>query len=182
MIPKEYKLIFTGTMGAGKTTAIAAISEIAPVRTDVASSETVRDGKTTTTAALDYGEVTLPQGDVLRLYGTPGQGRFSFMWNILGEGALGVIVLVDNRRPDPVADLCEYLEAFRDTVAGSRAVIGVGRRDTHPLPDLDAYYAATARLGLQAPIVSVDVRSREDVLLLLDILFNQIEAGEEALS
>ena len=96
----------------------------------------------------------------------------------MSEGALGVVVLVDNRRPDPLADLREYLTAFRDVVAGSRAVVGVGRRDTHPAPDLDAYYDVAAELGLSAPIVSVDVRRRDDVLLLLDILFNQIEAAE----
>jgi uncharacterized protein len=174
---QEYKLIFTGTMGAGKTTAITAISEIAPVSTDVQRSEAGSDTKVTTTAALDYGEVTLPRGDVLRLYGTPGQARFDFMWKILSEGALGVVVLVDNRRPDPLADLREYLTAFRDVVAGSRAVVGVGRCDTHPIPDLDAYHDVAAGMGLSAPIVSVDVRRREDVLLLLDILFNQIEAA-----
>lgn len=178
MSVQEYKLIFTGTMGAGKTTAIAAISEIVPVSTDVQRSEAGNDTKITTTAALDYGEVTLPRGDMLRLYGTPGQARFDFMWKILGEGALGVVVLVDNRRPDPIADLREYLTAFRDVVAGSRAVVGVGRCDTHPVPDLDAYYDAAAELGLNAPIVSVDVRRRDHVLLLLDILFNQIEAAE----
>ena len=178
MSVQEYKLIFTGTMGAGKTTAIAAISEIVPVSTDVQRSEAGNDTKITTTAALDYGEVTLPRGDMLRLYGTPGQARFDFMWKILGEGALGVVVLVDNRRPDPIADLREYLTAFRDVVAGSRAVVGVGRCDTHPVPDLNAYYDAAAELGLNAPIVSVDVRRRDHVLLLLDILFNQIEAAE----
>lgn len=180
MSGREYKLIFTGTMGAGKTTAIAAISEVEPVSTDVQRSEADGDAKKMTTAALDYGEITLPQGDVLRLYGTPGQVRFDFMWKILGEGALGVVVLVDNRRPDPLADLREYLDAFRDIVAGSRGVVGVGRQETHPVPDLDAYYCVAAELGLSTPIVSVDVRRRDDVLLLVDILFNQIEAAEVA--
>jgi len=178
MSAQEYKLIFTGTMGAGKSTAISTISEIEPVSTDVQRSEAGNDAKVTTTAALDYGEVTLPGGDRLRLYGTPGQARFDFMWKILSEGALGVVVLVDNRRPDPLADLREYLTAFRDVVAGSRAVVGVGRRETHPVPDLDAYHDVAAELGLSAPIVSVDVRRRQDVLLLLDILFHQIEATE----
>jgi signal recognition particle receptor subunit beta len=179
-MPKEHKLVFTGTMGAGKTTAITTISEIPPVSTDVQRSDEITDEKITTTTALDFGQVTLPQGDVLRLYGTPGQGRFDFMWKILSEGAIGVVVLVDNRRPDPIADLREYLTAFNDVVRGSRAVIGIGRMDTHPHPDLDAYYEACAELDLHAPIVSVDVRSRQDVLLLLDILFNQIEASEAA--
>jgi hypothetical protein len=106
MSVQEYKLIFTGTMGAGKTTAITSISEIPPVSTDVQRSEAGDDAKLTTTAALDYGEVTLPRGDMLRLYGTPGQARFDFMWRILSEGALGVVVLVDNRRPDPPSCCC----------------------------------------------------------------------------
>jgi uncharacterized protein len=167
-------------MGAGKTTAIATISEIAPVRTDVQNTDRSSNSKATTTTALDYGEVTLPSGDKLRLYGTPGQARFDFMWKILGEGALGVIVLVDNSRPDPLADLREYLLAFRDTVAGSRAVVGVGRSEDHPLPGMEAFHSATHELGLATPILSIDVRRREDVLLLLDVLFHQIEAAEAA--
>ncbi len=179
-MPREYKLIFTGSMGVGKTTAIAAISEIAPVSTDVQNSDLATSNKATTTTALDYGEVTLDGGDKLRLYGTPGQARFDFMWKILGVGALGVVILVDNSRPDPVADLREYLHAFTEIVHGSRAVIGIGRTDTHEYPAIDDYHAAIASLGLPIPVLSVDVRRREDVLLLLDILFHQIEALESS--
>jgi uncharacterized protein len=175
---REYKLVFAGSMGAGKTTAIAAISEIPPVRTDVENTDRTTNAKATTTTALDYGEVTLSGGDKLRLYGSPGQVRFEFMWKILSEGALGVVVLVDNSRPDPLADLREYLTAFRDTVAGSRAVVGIGRTETHDVPDLADHDAVARSLGLSPPILSVDVRRREDVLLLLDVLFHQIEASE----
>ncbi len=175
---REYKLIFTGSMGAGKTTAIAAISEIAPVRTDVLNTDLAGSSKATTTTALDYGEVTLSGGDKLRLYGTPGQARFDFMWKILGEGALGVIVLVDNTRPDPIADMRGYLSAFREIVSGSRAVVGIGRTDTHPLPALEAFHAASVEFGLTTPILSIDVRRREDVLLLVDVLLHQIEVAE----
>ncbi len=178
MSPREYKLIFAGSMGAGKTTAIAAISEIAPVRTDVENTDRAAHQKAMTTAAMDYGEVTLAGGDKLRLYGTPGQSRFDFMWKILGNGALGVIILVDNSRPDPLADLREYLQAFRELAQDSRAVIGIGRGESHPNPQLDAFHALIRDIGVSAPILSVDVRRREDVLLLLDILFNQIEASE----
>jgi signal recognition particle receptor subunit beta len=92
-------------------------------------------------------------------------------------GALGVVVLIDNSRPDPLADLHEYLDAFRDTVASSRAVIGIGRTETHPDPRPEAYYELADRHGVCVPILSVDVRQREDVLLLLNVLFSQIEAS-----
>ncbi|MBN8884985.1 MAG: ATP/GTP-binding protein [Rudaea sp.] len=181
---KEYKLIFTGRMGAGKTTAIAAISEIPPVQTDVTNNDRPAHAKATTTVALDYGEVTLPHGDKLRLYGTPGQSRFDFMWKILSEGALGVIVLIDNSAPDPLADMREYLDAFRDIVSSSRAIVGVGRCDTHPVPGIDSFCEAAKEMALSVPVMSVDVRRREDVLLMLEVLFHQIEAAEadEALS
>lgn len=165
-------------MGAGKTTAINVISEIDPIKTDVRNTDQTGSRKATTTTALDYGQVTLDGGNVLRLYGTPGQARFDFMWEILGSGALGVVVLVDNSRADPLSDLREYMHAFRDTVQNSRAVVGIGRTETHPTPSLDDYHTAIDALGLNAPILSVDVRRREDVLLLLDVLFNQIEATE----
>ncbi len=178
MARREHKLIFAGSMGAGKTTAIAAISEIPPIRTDVTNTDRVTHDKATTTTALDYGEVTLASGDTLRLYGTPGQTRFDFMWRILAEGAIGVVLLVDNSRPDPLDDLRTYLEAFHETVAGSRAVIGIGRTETHARPGLDAYCELAECYGIAVPVISVDVRRRDDVLLLLDVLFSQIEASE----
>jgi uncharacterized protein len=178
-MPREHKLLFAGSMGAGKTTAIAAISEVPPIRTDVHNTDVATHAKATTTTAMDYGEVTLDTGDKLRLYGTPGQTRFDFMWKILAEGALGVVLLVDNSRPDPVADLRAYLEGFRDTVSSSRAVIGIGRTETHPEPAFEAFYAAASEYDVCVPILSVDVRKRDDVLLLLNVLFSQIEASIE---
>lgn len=178
MTEREYKLIFAGSMGAGKTTAIAAISEIPPVSTEVRNTDRAAHSKATTTTAMDYGEVTLADGGKLRLYGTPGQERFDFMWTILSRGALGIVILVDNSRPDPIADMRTYLHAFADVAQKSRVVIGVGRTDTHNAPSMDDYYAALADTGTSAPVFSVDVRERAQVLLLLDALFHQVESAE----
>jgi len=172
----EYKIIFTGTMGAGKTTAIAALSEIPPVSTDVPNSDLGAFQKATTTAAFDYGELTLDGGNRLRLYGTPGQERFRFMWSILARGALGVIVLVDNSRPDPLADLGIYIDNFADVVATGCLTIAVGRLDTHPDPSLDVYYEWLLARDLAIPVLAADVRRRDDVLVLVDTLFSLIEA------
>lgn len=174
----DYKLVFTGTMGAGKTTAIAAISEIPPISTDVDNVDLEGYDKPSTTVALDYGEVTLEGGEKMRLFGTPGQARFDFMWHILAQGALGVIILVDNSRDDPVEDARVYLNAFSDAARASRVVIGLGRTDQHPTPGIDAYAAMLDEMQLSVPVLSVDVREREDVLFLVDVLFHQIEAAQ----
>ena len=178
MTGREYKLIFTGTMWAGKTTAIAAISEIDPVKTEVANTDKQAHSKAETTVAMDYGEVQLPTGDRLRLYGTPGQERFRFMWQILAKGALGVIILVDNSQPDPIAHMRSYVSAFAGLVAADRAVVGVGRMDEQMHPAIDDYCTALADAGLDVPVFSVDVRKKEDVLLMLDVLMHRIEVRE----
>jgi signal recognition particle receptor subunit beta len=102
------------------------------------------------------------------------------MWKIIGTGALGVVILIDNARADPLDDLRTYLGAFADMVRDARAVVGVGRTESHPLPPLEEFHSIAKSLDLWLPIFSVDVRRRADVLLLLDTLFRQIEAAESA--
>jgi uncharacterized protein len=179
-MPEEHKIIVTGTMGAGKTTAIGAVSTGRRVSTEVANTDRSTIAKATTTVGLDYGEVLLEDQSVLRLYGTPGQSRFSFMWKILARGALGLVVLVDNSRPQPLEDLGVYLESFAGLVASGVAVVGVGRTETHPEPSIEAYQRYLEERGLALPVLAVDVRRREDVLMLLDVLFGLLEVSGAA--
>ena len=103
----EYKILFTGTMGAGKTTAIGAVSETPPIVTDVVNNDQSHT-KERTTVGLDFGQFTLDSGDRIRMFGTPGQSRFDFLWKILSKNALGMIILTDNSRPDPLGE-CDEL-------------------------------------------------------------------------
>ncbi len=171
----EYKLLITGPMGAGKTTAIAAISDVPPIVTDVQNNDT-SVAKDRTTVGMDFGELALENGDTLRIYGTPGQERFDFMWEILAKGAIGLIVLTDNSTPDPVADLQLYLESFSTLIARTACVIGVGRSESHPAPSIDELSIAAQAKGVVCPIVPVDARERDQVLLLVDLLLTQLES------
>ncbi|MGH8087570.1 MAG: GTP-binding protein, partial [Stenotrophomonas sp.] len=77
------KFVVSGPVGAGKTTFIRTISQVEVVSTEEKSTEEI--GKTHTTVALDFGQMNL--GDhVLHLFGTPGQTRFDYMWDVLSEG------------------------------------------------------------------------------------------------
>ena len=120
-----YKLVFAGPVGAGKTTAIQSLSDIEVVRTEANASDEVRLLKQTTTVAMDYGRMNLPNGDQVRLFGTPGQKRFDFMWDILTENALGLVLMLNASAEDPVDDLRTYVTAFRSFIDSTALVVGL---------------------------------------------------------
>ena len=78
----ESKIIFTGPVGVGKTTAIAAISDEPPIQTDARASDMTLSRKANTTVAMDYGVIRLDESTKVHLYGTPVQECFDFMFYI----------------------------------------------------------------------------------------------------
>lgn len=176
---KYNKLIFTGPVGAGKTTAIASLSDDPPVRTDAYASDMAQNLKPETTVAMDYGVMSLEGGEKLHLYGTPGQERFDFMWDILSNGGIGLILLIDNSRSEPFQDLRFFLNRFRSFIDESGLVIGITRMDLKPEPTLDAYHKEILGHGVKAPLLEVDARSQHDVSLLVQALLYHLDPGLE---
>jgi signal recognition particle receptor subunit beta len=97
---KKIKVVIAGPFAAGKTQFINTVSEIKTVKTEKRIQHSgEKHVKDYTTVAMDFGKIRIDDEHELYLFGTPGQFRFDFMWEILGEGALGVIVLVDSTDP-----------------------------------------------------------------------------------
>lgn len=174
----EFKIVFTGPMGAGKTTAIAAISDETPVSTDVLNNDHATFDKASTTAGLDYSRIVVDGDTAIRLYGTPGQNRFKFMWEILAQGAAGVIVLIDASQPDALVQLEYFVDVFGRGKT-MPIVVGVGRIGQPGTLPIDAFSVRLENRGLALPIFGVDVRQRADVLLLLDTLLCLVEAPSD---
>lgn len=170
----QHKIVFTGTPGAGKTTAIAALSDIPPVVTDVRNTDSSL-AKEHTTVGMDYGQVDLGDGQCVRLFGTPGQLRFEFMWRIIATDALGLVILIDNSQRDPLGDFEIYLDAYKDLLPTMSCVVGIGRTEECPLPAVDQYADRLAARDLVIPVLPVDVRRRDDVLMLVDTVLIQAE-------
>ncbi|MEX8493091.1 ATP/GTP-binding protein [Sphaerotilus sp.] len=175
MAHTDHKIIFTGPVGAGKTTAIASISDIEPIRTDEHASDMTQKRKSATTVAMDYGMIRLGPKEKVHLYGTPGQERFDFMWDILTKGGIGLVLLLDNTRPTPFEDMRFYIKAFKEFIDGTRLVIGVTQMDARRTPTIDEYVRQLAELDVSAPIFEVDARQRTDVSTLIEALLLQID-------
>lgn len=175
----QYKIIFTGPVGAGKTTAIHSISDLPPIKTDAAASDMTKSKKSATTVAMDYGVMNLPGGEKIHLYGTPGQERFDFMWDILVTGGIGLILLLDNTRADPFVDLKFFLDSFDKFIKDTAVAIGVTQMDISAKPTIEQYHAHLSSMGLKLPIFAVDARVRSDVSILIQSLLYTLDPGLE---
>lgn len=174
---QRLKIVFSGPMGAGKTQAISSLSDIPVVSTEVMNTDLDTNAKLLTTVGMDYGELTIEGGASIGLYGTPGQERFNFIWPILSQGALGVVILIDHSTSDPVADLAHYLKTF-DGIYDGCIVLGISQVDKMPEREFFIYRDYLAGIGRNLPLFPVDARKREDVLLLVESIIASLEQSE----
>lgn len=172
------KMVITGPFNAGKTEFIKTISEIDVVSTEKPITDESRIVKKETTVAMDFGRITIDDDLILYLFGTPGQKRFDFMWEILSEGMLGFIVLVDSVRPETFREARRILDVFR-RYAPAPYVVAANKQD---LPD--AWSPQDLRIALRAdpdvkvvPCVANDMESVKGVLL--ELLYTILEKTRE---
>jgi small GTP-binding protein len=130
------KMVVTGPFSSGKTEFIQTVSEIDVVSTERKISSEAEKIKESTTVAMDFGRITVDDNLVLYLFGTPGQKRFDFMWEILSEGMLGFIVMVDSTRPETFREARSILETFR-AYAPTPYVVAANKQDQEDAWDID---------------------------------------------
>jgi signal recognition particle receptor subunit beta len=172
-----HKIVFAGPVGAGKTTSIASISDIEPFSTEEVATDEVKHLKEKTTVAMDYGLMELDSGEHIHLYGVPGQARFDFMWEIITEGGIGLILLLNNANEKPLEEMEFYLENFKEFIDRTALAVGVTRMKPGNGPDLDDYAAALVRLGYRVPVFEVDGRKPEEVITLVQSLLYSLDPG-----
>ncbi|MQC27046.1 MAG: GTP-binding protein [Chloroflexi bacterium] len=162
------KMVVTGPFNAGKTEFIQTVSEIDVVSTERKISSEAERIKETTTVAMDFGRITVDNDLALYLFGTPGQKRFDFMWEILSEGMLGFIVMVDSTRPETFREARNILEAFR-AFSPTPYVVAASKQDLEGAWELDDMRIAL-RLNEDEkllPCIALDKESVKEVLLEL---------------
>ncbi len=175
-----FKIIFTGPVGAGKRTAIRSISDIPPTQTDAIVTDKLKRHQGTATEAIDYGILTLVAGEKIHLYKTSGQKHFDSTGDILTSGGIGLILLLDNTRPDPFQDMKFFLNAFSEFIDKTTVAIGVTQMDLSPKPTIKNYHVQLQNLGLKPAIFAVDARVKNDVSILVQALLYSLNPGLES--
>ena len=162
------KMVVTGPFSAGKTEFIRSVSEMDVVSTERKITSAADRIKDPTTVAMDFGRISIDEELVLYLFGTPGQKRFDFMWEILSEGMLGFVVVVDSTRPETFREARSILETFR-AYAPTPFVVAANKQDRP-----DAWEPEDMRIALRLDsrtrllsCVAVEKESVKNVLLEL---------------
>ena len=169
------KMVVTGPFNSGKTEFIRSVSEIDVVSTERRVTSAVeRTVKDATTVAMDFGRITVDHDLVLYLFGTPGQKRFDFMWEILSEGMLGFIVMVDSTRPETFREGRSILQTFR-AYAPTPYVVAANKQDKK-----EAWEPEDMRNALRIdskikflPCIATDRNSVKSILL--ELLYGILE-------
>ena len=176
------KMVVTGPFSAGKTEFIRSVSEIDVVSTErKISSASEKLVKEATTVAMDFGRITVDDDLVLYLFGTPGQRRFDFMWEILSEGMLGFIVMVDSTRPETFREARSILGTFH-AYAPTPYVVAANKQDIKDAWDIEDM-RHVLRLDSKVKLISCVGTDRDSVkAVLLELLYSilsEMENGEK---
>ncbi|MGF1481339.1 MAG: ATP/GTP-binding protein [Cyanophyceae cyanobacterium] len=172
------RLVVTGPTGAGKTTLIRSICQDV-VDTEKRPTDEVAQQKRRTTVALDFGDFKLEPNLIIHLYGTPGQVRFSFMWEMLIQKARGYILLVAANRPQQFLEARRILQFMNEQVA-IPMIIGVTHIDC-----VDAWNRRQLALALGylnpqhcPPFVPLNATQKADTRKAMTILVQHVRRDE----
>jgi len=175
-----FKIIVTGSFNSGKTEFIKRISEIVPITTDKPVSEQeLKEIKTLTTVAMDFGRLTVDEEITVHLYATPGQERFDFIYPLLLKNALAIIILGDITDEKSIKDIVKYYKKFK-SLKRLPTVVALTKIDLkNGVPD-EKIKEYLSELPEDVPILKIDATNKEHVkktiLTALQMLF---EADEE---
>lgn len=106
-------IVLLGSPGSGKTTAISTVSEGVVLNSDVSATDSVANDKAKTTVGIDYAMIDIGEKRKVKLFGTPGQVKFNYVWDMVGKNADAFVILLDMSRPEPLS----YLRFYKDFLA-----------------------------------------------------------------
>jgi len=172
---KSDQVIFlSGSSGAGKTTAVKTLSDSFVIENRLLSD------KNSSSVGLDCGKLKLSNNNDLLLYATYNQESSETVLNALQDEVIGVVLLIDNRRKDPLRDLETLLiKLSAENTQPINVVTGVTHFDSSRTPAISDYHSFILNQGLfpdqNPPIFSVDARNYRDMCFLIEALLYTLD-------
>ena len=178
---KTMRSVVAGTIGAGKSTFVRTLSEIEVVDTDRIATDEASLLKPETTVALDFGRLILSPNMDLHIYGTPGQARFDFMWDLLIQNAHCYILLVAAHRPNDFHFSREIISFINQRVqipmiVGLTHTDCVGAINPEEIMNILGYNMSDKN---RPPCVQVNPNDRSSVLEALVVLMALLIANSD---
>ena len=173
------KIVIAGTPGAGKTTFIRSISQIKTVSTERRATDKTSLLKSHTTVGMDFGKMNIYDDLVLHLYGTPGQSRFNFMWEVLITKADAYMLLVAANRPQEFQEVRQIMN-FMNRLVTIPMIVGLTHIDSENA--LSPLQVAT-ELGFddprkKPPFVTLNATSPQSIKKALIALLKHLKAQQ----
>lgn len=164
---RPIKIVVTGVLKAGKSTTISKIAESA-----------ISIDKWRTTVGLDYGYTQVGIYEI-HVFGTPGHDRFSFMREILGKGAAGIMLVVDSTRPEFFDKAVEMLDQIG---VNAPCVVLANKQDLPGALPPEKVKEELVKLGLspETPVIGTVATRGEGVKEALQKLLEMITKPKEA--
>jgi uncharacterized protein len=168
---KSLRVVVTGPVGVGKSTFVRTFSQTEVVDTERVATDETSLLKKRTTVAFDFGIRMLAQNMDMHLYGTPGQSRFDFMWDMLIRRADAYILLVPTSRSSDFQYARQILSFMNQRtqipmIIGMACPDGVGICAQENIMLSLGYTRAHSR----PPIVTVNPKNRTSVVEALMVL------------
>lgn len=170
---RDIKVVIVGPFNAGKTTLVRTLSEISMTHDVEVTSPHERAKKGTTTVGMDFGIVNIGEGYVVRLFGSPGQPRFSFMWRVFLPGTHGVIFMVDSSDRDALPEAAREFSRARSTFERVPMVVAANKQDVPgALPPEEVRFVLDVPSGV--PVIPCVATDRSMAWTVLGTLLEQV--------
>lgn len=166
-----YKIIVTGPFNSGKTEFVKSASDIPVILTEKNITTEDRGIKAETTVAMDFGRISVGD-DTVHLFGTPGQTRFSFMWEILASEMNGFIVLVDSTDPHSFPEAAELIRQFSGFVEVPYIVVA-NKSDLEDIVSLDDVREGTG-VGSDIAILYSNAKDKASVQKVMEAILTRL--------